>query len=260
MKMGKENLSFDFSGKSVIVTGATKGLGREVALAFARAGADLGVTGRNGDALASLKQEIEGLGRRCVTRICDLADREQCLDMASYFCSEFKGPDILVNNAGISFPETLENLEPDHWDVTLNINLRAPAMISKTVASSMAEQGGGVIINVSSNASLGGLDEHAAYCASKFGLEGLTRVMAAELGPKNIRVNSVAPAVILTPMGLEVWGDEQKAAPVKAKIPLGRFLEPEEVVRPILFLASEEAAMIHGERLVIDGGMNARLF
>jgi NAD(P)-dependent dehydrogenase (short-subunit alcohol dehydrogenase family) len=260
MKMGTENLSFDFSGKNVLITGATKGLGRDLSLAFARAGADLAVTGRNSKALSSLQRDVEDMGRRCVSRVCDLADREQCIEMASRFCSEFKTIDILINNAGISFPETLATLEPDHWDATLNVNLRAPALISKTVAAMMAKQGGGVIINVSSNASLAGIDEHAAYCASKFGLEGLTKVMAAELGPKNIRVNSVAPAVILTPMGLEVWGDEEKAAPLKAKTPLGRFLEPEEVVRPILFLASDGAAMIHGERLVIDGGMHARLF
>jgi NAD(P)-dependent dehydrogenase (short-subunit alcohol dehydrogenase family) len=117
-----------------------------------------------------------------------------------------------------------------------------------------------VVLNISSNACMAGIEEHAAYCASKFGLDGLTKVMAVELGPLGIRVNALAPTVVLTPMGDQVWGDPAKAAPVKAKIPLGRFVLPGEVCELALFLASDAAAMIHGETILIDGGVNARLY
>ena len=125
---------------------------------------------------------------------------------------------------------------------------------------SSADAKKGVIVNISSNACTAGIEEHAAYCASKFGLDGLTKVMAVELGPLGIRVNAVAPTVVLTPMGDQVWGDPVKAAPVKARIPLGRFALPGEVCELVLFLASDAASMIHGETLLVDGGVHAKLY
>jgi NAD(P)-dependent dehydrogenase (short-subunit alcohol dehydrogenase family) len=249
-----------FRGKTAIVTGATKGIGRDIAMSFARAGCNLGVTGRNEQELRDLAKEAQGLGVACQTRQADLASAAECLQMAEHFAKVFPMIDILVNNAGLSFPEKLVDLEVGHWDTTLAVNLRAPALISKVIAAKMIRQGHGVIINISSNASLAGIAEHAAYCASKFGLNGLTKVMAVELGPHNIRVNAIAPTVVLTPMGAQVWGDPKKADPVKARIPLGRFAYPNEITTAVFFLASEGAGMIHGETLVIDGGVNANLY
>ena len=103
-----------------------------------------------------------------------------------------------------------------------------------------------------------GIEDHAAYCASKFGLHGLAKVMALELGPLGIRVNSVAPTVVLTPMGLKVWGDPKVGDPMKAKIPLGRFVDPSDVAVSVLFLLSDAAAMVHGDVLMLDGGYSAR--
>lgn len=252
--------SFDYSGKNVLVTGATKGIGRDIALAFAKAGATVYATGRNAAELATLSAEIASSGGLCRTYAADLADAGACTAMAEKADAESGGIDILVNNAGISFPERIVDLDVQHWDTTLAVNLRAPALTTRVVAGGMMERGRGVIVNISSNACMAGIDEHAAYCASKFGLDGLTKVMAVELGPHGIRVNAVAPTVVLTPMGTQVWGDAAKADPVKAKIPLGRFLEPREVTDVVLFLASEAAAMIHGETILIDGGVNARLY
>jgi NAD(P)-dependent dehydrogenase (short-subunit alcohol dehydrogenase family) len=251
---------YDFKGRTAIVTGATKGIGRDIALALARAGADLGVTGRNERELAKVAEEARAAGVRCETRAADLASAQACLDMAEHFAALFPTIDLLVNNAGLSFPEKLVDLDVGHWDTTLAVNLRAPALIGKVIARKMIAAGGGAIINISSNACLAGIEEHAAYCASKFGLDGLTKVMAVELGPHNIRVNAIAPTVVLTPMGAQVWGDPKKADPVKAKIPLGRFAQPREVTAAVLFLASAGAGMIHGETLIIDGGVNARLY
>jgi NAD(P)-dependent dehydrogenase (short-subunit alcohol dehydrogenase family) len=251
---------YDFKGKTAIVTGATKGIGRDIALAFARAGASLGITGRNEQELREVAAEARAAGVRCETRKADLASAADCAALAEHFAALFPLIDILINNAGLSFPEKLVDLDVGHWDTTLAVNLRAPALISKVIARKMITAGRGTIINISSNACLAGIEEHAAYCASKFGLDGLTKVMAVELGPHNIRVNAIAPTVVLTPMGTQVWGDPQKADPVKAKIPLGRFAQPREVTAAVFFLASEAAGMIHGETLIIDGGVNAKLY
>ena len=253
-------ITFDFSGKTALVTGATKGIGRDVALAFAESGCSIAATGRNAEALATLAAEIETKGVECFTFKADLADVEECRRMAEYFLQETGGIDILINNAGISFPERIVDLDVNHWDATLAVNLRAPVMVTKVVASHMIEKRNGVIVNVSSNAGIAGIDEHAAYCASKFGLLGVTKVMAVELGPFNIRVNAVAPTVVLTPMGTKVWGDPAKADPVKARIPLGRFAYPKEVSAVVLFLSSDASSMITGETMLIDGGVNAKLY
>ncbi len=253
-------ISYDFRGRTAIVTGATKGIGRDIALAFARAGAGLGITGRNEQELREVAAEAGAAGVRCEARAADLASAAECIAVAEHFAELFPAIDVLVNNAGLSIPEKLVELDAGHWDATLAVNLRAPALISKVIARKMIAAGGGAIINISSNACLAGIEEHAAYCASKFGLDGLTKVMAVELGPHHIRVNAVAPTVVLTPMGTRVWGDPRKADPVKARIPLGRFAQPGEVTAAVLFLASAGAGMIHGETLIVDGGVNAKLY
>ena len=248
----------DLTGRVALVTGATKGIGREVALRLADSGCDVGVTGRDEVELATLGDEIRARGRVCWAYPADLTSREATLAMAGYFVDSTDHIDILVNNAGTSFPETLVDLDPDHWDITLAVNLTAPALIAKVVAPVMLRQKSGCIINVSSQASIAALTEHAAYCSSKFGMNGLTKVLALELGPAGIRVNAVAPTVVLTPMGEQVWGDPAKGDPMKAKIPLGKFAYPADVADAVLFLASDAASMINGEIMVIDGGYTAR--
>lgn len=254
------SIAYDFKGSTAVITGATKGIGRDLALGFAKAGCSLGITGRNEKELIEVCEQVKAMGVRCEYRSADLGDASACLETAEFFSSKFPSIDILVNNAGISFPETIVGLDVDHWNTTLNVNLRAPALMTKIISKGMIERKKGNIINISSNACLAGIEEHAAYCASKFGLNGLTKVMAVELGPHNIRVNCIAPTVVLTPMGTQVWGDPRKADPVKAKIPLGRFIYPEEITQAVLFLASDACRMIHGETLVIDGGVNAKLY
>jgi len=254
------NVQFDFTGQTVLVTGSTKGIGRDVSLAFARCGANVCATGRNAGELETLASEIGAMGVTCLVHRADLSDRDECDAMARHFLKVSEGIDILINNAGLSFPETLADLDVDHWDTTLNVNLRAAAIVSRVIAQDMVSRGGGCIVNVSSNAGTAGIEEHAAYCASKFGLHGLAKVMALEFGPGNVRVNTVAPTVVLTPMGQQVWGDREKADPVMKQIPLGRFAWPAEITNPILFLASDAASMIHGAVLLVDGGTDARLY
>jgi NAD(P)-dependent dehydrogenase (short-subunit alcohol dehydrogenase family) len=256
----KKSVSFDFTGSKILVTGAAKGIGRDIALSFARLGALVAVTDRSTAELDGLRQEFEAEGLQCLTFAADLTKAEECMSMAKAVLEAQDGLDILINNAGISFPESIVDLDVVHWDITLAVNLRAPALISKVVAASMIAKKKGVIVNIASNACVGAIPDHAAYCASKFGLDGLTKVMAIELGPKGIRVNAIGPTIVLTPMGAQVWGDPKKADPVRAKIPLGRFLQPKEVTDLVMFLASDAAAMIHGETVLLDGGANAALY
>ena len=251
-------VTFDFSGQTALVTGATKGIGRETALALARSGCAIAATGRSPDELESLKNEVVRLGQACAIYPADLADARAAVAMAEHFCSLLDPISILINNAGVSYPELLVDLEVEHWNATIDVNLRAPALVSHVVARQMVRHRAGAIVNVASMASATALPEHAAYCASKFGLHGLTKVMALELGPSGIRVNAVGPTVVLTPMGVQVWGDPAKGDPMKAKIPLGRFAEVNEAIDAILFLASDAASMISGELLLVDGGYTAQ--
>jgi len=250
--------TYNFDGRCAIVTGATKGIGRVIAKSLAASGCDVAITARSEDDLAQLADEIQRGGRRCWTYAADVGKTDDCLAMADYFCEQMERCDILVNNAGINHLESLLELEPRHWDEVVNVNMRAPALISSVVAKKMIVQGGGSIVHVASLSSVTGFEKHSAYCASKFGVHGLTKVMAIELGPHNIRVNAVGPTVVLTPMGREAWGSPEKGDPMKAKIPLGRFVEPEEVADAVLFLASDSASMVHGELLMVDGGFMAQ--
>ncbi len=250
-------IQYDFSGMTAVVTGATKGIGRDIALSLAKAGCRVGATGRDSDDLAALKAEINKAGGTGETYQADLATVDETLAMAEHFCSMFDTIDILVNNAGVTWVERIVDLDVDHWNTILNVNLRAPALVSKVVAKKMMEQKKGSIVNISSLAGVTALEEHAAYCSSKFGVHGLTKVMALELGRYNIRVNAVGPTVVMTPMGQKVWGTPEKGDPMKAKIPLGRFVEPKEVVQTVLFLASDASGMISGEVILVDGGYMA---
>jgi L-xylulose reductase len=143
----------------------------------------------------------------------------------------------------------------ENFDLIYAVNTRAPMILAQEYARALLADGRkGAIVNVSSMASFFGIPDHAAYCASKAGLDGLTRVMAKELGPSGIRVNGVHPTVTLTPMAVKAWSDPAKAAGMMARIPLGRFAEPEEIAEVILFLLSDAASMVHGLSMPVDGG------
>jgi NAD(P)-dependent dehydrogenase (short-subunit alcohol dehydrogenase family) len=165
--------------------------------------------------------------------------------------------DILVNNAGIFHRQSLLETTVEQWEETLAVNLRAPLLLAQIVAPGMLAQRHGKIVNVSSLAAVVGCEGHAAYSASKDAMNLLTRVMAAEWGPFNIQTNAVAPTVVLTDMGKKVWGDEEKSAPVKARIPMHRFGTPLEIADLVLFLASPASDFICGQVVMIDGGYSA---
>lgn len=236
-----------FEGKRALVTGAGKGIGRAIALLLAGEGATVIALSRSGEDLESLGQEM-GEGETIVADLDDATAAREAAERAGRV-------DLLVNNAGISLPQPFLQTTVEAFDATLAVNVRAVMLVSQVVARGMIERGqGGAIVNLSSQASKIGLLDHTAYCASKGALDQLTRVMALELGPHQIRVNAVNPTVTLTPMGEMAWSDPAKSGPMKARIPLGRFAKPIHVAQAVAYLLSDEADMVTGVTLPVDGG------
>ncbi|WP_061933062.1 SDR family oxidoreductase [Aureimonas sp. AU22] len=236
----------DFSGKRVVVTGAGKGIGRATALMLARRGAHVVALTRSAADLETLSAET---GAQAI--VVDLADAEATRAAARAALPA----DFLVNCAGATELESFLDVSVENFDLLHAVNTRAPMIVAQEYARDMVGSGRtGAIVNVSSCASFVGIPDHAAYCASKAGLDGLTRVMAKELGPHGIRVNGLHPTVTLTPMAVKAWSDPDKAAGMLARIPLGRFAEPDDIAEVILFLLSDAAAMVHGLSMPVDGG------
>jgi NAD(P)-dependent dehydrogenase (short-subunit alcohol dehydrogenase family) len=240
--------NIDFRGRRALVTGAGKGIGRDIAAMLHRFNARVVALSRTEADLESLRTEIG-----CETIVAELADAD-----AAKAAAERAGDiDLLVNNAAVANLEPLLDTSVKGWDNTMDINLRAVLLVTQVVARNMIRRGvGGSIVNVSSMAAFQGLRDHAAYCASKAGLDQLTAVMAVELGKYQIRVNSVNPTVVLTDMGKRAWSDPAKGGPMLARIPLGRFAECHEVASVVCFLLSDAAAMLNGLALPIDGGFH----
>ncbi|HEY4383158.1 MAG TPA: glucose 1-dehydrogenase [Ktedonobacteraceae bacterium] len=239
-----------FDGKRVLVTGAGKGIGREVALLLASCGAKVVALSRSTEDLESLAREID-----CETITVDIADYE-----ATRAAVQAAGDiDLLVNNAAITIPQSFFETTVEAFDATYAVNTRAVLVISQVVAAGMVRRGkGGAIVNVSSLSSKVGLEDHAAYCASKGALDQLSRVMALELGEHQIRVNVINPVITWTPMADKVWTDAEKTNAMRARIPLHRFAKPLDIAHAIAYLLSDESDMINGITLMVDGGFLAR--
>lgn len=245
-------------GKVALVTGASKGIGRAIALAMADVGADVIATARTEEELRELCDAIREKGRRAEYIVADLRSTEEAKAMARKALEIFGKVDILVNNAGVSYPQPALETTEDRWDETFQINLKSLFFITQIIGKAMVEQGGGKIVNIASQAGLVGLEDHAAYCATKGGLILLTKVLAIEWGKYKINVNAVAPTIIMTPMAEKAWADVKKREEALKKIPIGRFGQPEDVIGAVIFLASPYADLITGAVLPIDGGYTAQ--
>ncbi|SHF07562.1 NAD(P)-dependent dehydrogenase, short-chain alcohol dehydrogenase family [Kaistia soli DSM 19436] len=236
----------EFSGKSVIVTGAGKGIGRATAKMLAARGAEVIALSRSQADLDSLASEIG-----CRGIAVDLADAAATRQAAL----EALPADLLVNCAGTTALDPFLDVTAETFDMIYAVNTRAPMIVAQEYARDRVAKGvPGAIVNVSSMASFFGIPDHAAYCASKGGLDALTRVMANELGRHGIRVNAVNPTVTLTPMAVKAWSDPAKAGGMLSRIPVGHFADPDEVAEVILFLLTDRASMMNGVAMPVDGG------
>lgn len=265
----------EFSGKVAFITGAAHGQGRAVALALARAGADIaaldvvrqlaypGYRLAEADELRTLQSEVEALGRRALVFAADVRDETAVAAAVQQTAAELGRIDILFNNAGIAAYGLAHELSEEQWDTMLDINLKGAWLVAKHVIPLLIAQQGGVIINNSSVAGLRGFGRMSHYTASKWGLTGLTKALAIELAPQSIRVNSIHPTGVNTPMNDGLAALEGTTPEAIAERSAGNLLpvpwiEPEDVVEAVLFLASDRARFVTGTQLVIDAGLLTR--
>ena len=252
---------FDLSGKVAIVTGAASGIGLAVAELFADCGAHVVLLDLH-PSVAELPARLtggaggDGAGQHMALTL-DVSDATAVLAAIGQVVQRFGKIDILINNAGLALLEPALELSEADWDKTMAVNLKAPFILAQAAGKHMIERGYGRIVNLASQASVIALERHVAYCASKAALVGMTKVLALEWAAHGVTVNAVSPTVVETELGKKAWAGAVGAA-MKAKIPTGRFARPEEVAALILYLASDAAAMITGENILIDGGYSAQ--
>jgi len=243
-------------GKVSIVTGAGQGIGKAIAITFAREGSYVVVNDIDLDKAASVAKEIEGFGGKAIAVKADVSQNEEVRDMVAETIRNFGRIEILVNNAGIQTTAPFLELSEEEWCRVIDVNLKGVFLCSQTVAREMIKQEGGKIINISSVHQSVPRYNRAHYDASKAGVAMLTKDMALELAKYNIKVNCIAPGAIATPMNEDILKSPEKMAIIKSMIPLARMGEPEEVAQLALYLASDEADYITGTIVEIDGGLS----
>jgi NAD(P)-dependent dehydrogenase (short-subunit alcohol dehydrogenase family) len=249
---------FDLTGKTALITGGSRGLGRAMARGFAEAGADVMITSRHEDELKSAVETIaKGLSRRVEMLVCDMTDVQQVDDLAKTAVARLGKVDILVNNAGTNIPQPIDQVTDAAWDATMMLNLTSVMRLTRALVPAMKERRWGRIIHISSVLGLGGKEGRNSYCATKAALTGLARASALDLGPFNVTVNCIAPGPFLTDLPGKLLNDEQKKH-FASRTAFGRWGKPEEIVGPALMLASEAGSYVTGSTLLVDGGNMAR--
>ena len=243
----------DLTGKTALITGASRGIGKAIALKLAGQGANIAIPYLGDPAEAEQAQkEIEALGVKCVMYVCDVSRFEASKEVVEKVIEEFGGVDILVNNAGIVRDKLILSMKEEDFDMVINVNLKGAFNMIKHTYSHFMKKRRGRIISISSIVGLNGNAGQANYSSSKAGLIGLTKSTAKELGGRNITVNAIAPGFIDTDMTQQL-SDKVKDA-MKAQIPMKRPGTPEDIANLALFLASDEASYITGEVIRVDGG------
>ena len=249
--------SFSLITRRALVTGAAKGIGKAIATGLHRAGAEVILSGRDHEALVRVAQEISPDGRGVTTVCLDVTDETAVRRCFEAFRSNKCIPDILINNAGIIDRSTLAQSQTDQWRAVLETNLVAAYRLSREAAVGMVERKFGRIINIASILALQGKARAHAYTASKHGLAGLTKALAAELGCEGVTVNAICPGYVRADINQPLQDDPAFDAKIKESTPVGRWGLPQDISGPAVFLASDASAYVTGHLLVVDGGMTA---
>jgi NAD(P)-dependent dehydrogenase (short-subunit alcohol dehydrogenase family) len=247
----------ELKGKRVLVTGGSKGIGRDIALSFAKLGATVAVSGRNEEALSAAVLELNHYSPNCLYVKADIrhvADIHRMVDEAA---AHMGGLDVLVNNAGVNIPKPAMEVTEEDWDSILDTNLKGSFFSSQRAAKYFLPQKSGKIINIVSQMAFVGYIKRAAYCSSKGGAVQMTKALAVEWAPYNIKVNAVAPTFIETELTSSMFEDREFYQDVLNRIPLGKLAQPSDVTGAVLFLASDMANFVTGETIKVDGGWTA---
>lgn len=256
MASGPASLDFDFPlrGKTAFVTGAASGIGAAISEAFARKGVRVAAVDLNEDAAAAQARKI---GEGAIAIGCNVADAASVAQATAQAKEALGRIDILVNSAGIVDLAPAEDITLGAWQRTIDINLTGSFLVSQAVGRIMIAQKYGRIVNLASQAGTVAIDEHIAYCASKFAVIGMSKTLALEWGKHGITVNTVSPTVVLTDLGKAAWAGAKGDA-MMAQIPTGRFAEPCEIAAAVVFLSSDAAGMLNGADLIVDGGFTVK--
>lgn len=247
----------NLDGRVAVVTGASRGFGREIAKTLASAGASVALVARHKEALERVVQECQGAERHA-WYVADVSNPSAVECMAAGVLQRFGRVDILVNNAGINIRKPLAEFTFEEWQSVIATNLYGPMLCSKAFIKAMVAQSYGRIVNIASMMARVALPQRTAYCASKAGLVGMTRALALELAPHKITVNSISPGPFATEMNTPLLNDAALNAEFVSRIPLGRWGRVEEIGTLVAFLVSEPAGFITGADIVIDGGWTAQ--
>jgi NAD(P)-dependent dehydrogenase (short-subunit alcohol dehydrogenase family) len=244
---------FSLADKVAVVTGGASGIGAAIVDAYAAKGATVVVLDK---AMEAAQRKVSD-GSAAAAFRCDITNEQSVLDAVNAVKAQFGRIDVLVNSAGIALTDPAEQLTVEDWDKTMAINLRGAFLVSQQVGRIMLDQRSGAVISLASQAATIALPGHLAYCASKFGLVGMTKVLALEWAGRGVTANTISPTVVMTPLAKELW-DNPEGEALRAQIPTGRFAEPDEIAAVAVFLASDAAKMINGVDLLVDGGYTIR--
>lgn len=248
---------FSLEGKVAAVTGATRGIGRSLAIALAEAGADVALLQRDVTQL-TVKQEIEALGRKCEIIACDLFDMDQVKQAVPTVIDKMGKIDILVNNAGIQRRSPATEFSEEDWDDVMNVNLKAVWLLSQKAGQHMVPKKSGKIINIASLNSFQGGITIPAYASAKGGIAQLTKALANEWAAHQVNVNAIAPGYIATDMNEALIDDNTRNRQIMERIPAGRWGVPEDFKGTVIYLASDASNFVHGHLLAVDGGWLGR--
>ncbi len=249
------------SGKVALITGGGTGIGRAIAVAFAREGANVALAGRRLEKLKEVTGEIKKQGGEAKAIECDVTRARDAQRAVQETAKQFGKLDVLVNNAGILSVATVDGISETEWDRVMKVNVKGPFLLSRAALKEFRKAGGGAIVNIGSVLGLVAMKDRAAYCASKGGVTLLTKAMALDHAHENVRVNCICPAIVETELVRGLFdSNEQGRALRKARlttIPLGRFGKPVDVAELAVFLASEESSWLTGAAIPLDGGLTA---